>query len=141
MKILTKQLMAERKIGTGMAAILAPLLAACGPEAGAQQVTQADRPGPIQVAAVTTETRARTMDECRALADKTEKIACMTEARDALRAENAAMTQQREENAETIAMKRDVLETEQEANEQRRTTVAVLTNILEESGVREDREQ
>jgi len=96
--------MAERKIGTGTALALAgSLLAACGPEAGAQQVTQADRPEPVQVAAVTAETRSRTMAECRALADRTEKIICMTEARDALRAENAAKRLELAEDAETIA--------------------------------------
>lgn len=110
--------MAERKIGIGTALVLAgSLLAACGPEAGAQQATQVDRPEPIQVAAVRAETRTRTMAECRTLADRTEKIACMTEVRDALRAENAAID--------------TAIETEREANEQRRTTVEGLTRGVE----------
>ena len=124
MRLLIKQFMAERKIGTGMAAILVPLLAACGPEAGAQQATQADRPEPIQVAAVTAETRSRTMAECRALADRTEKIACMTEARDALRAENAAKRVEFAEDSETIAANDTAIQ-------ERLTTVEGLTKGLE----------
>ena len=49
------------------------------------------------------ETETPTMAECRVMAERPEKIACMTKAHDAIRAENAALDQERAEQAETTA--------------------------------------
>lgn len=90
----------EQKIGAGAVLLLAgSLLVACGSEAGAHQTT-AGSLEPAQ-AAVTTEPRILTMAECRALADRDEKISCMTAARDALRAENSDLERELEAERET----------------------------------------
>lgn len=109
-----------------LAAALAVGLAACtSPEAGAEDRQAGTRAELVQVAAVTTavaDTKVRTMRECRILASKAEKITCMTEVR-------AATQAGKTERAAEIAALDAAIETEQENNELRRTTVEVLSNI------------
>jgi len=87
-------------------------LAGCS-EANAEDNTQAE----TQKVAAVVETTKVTRDQCIALATKAEKIECMKKLKAQRLAEITAIDKQ--------------TETEQQANEERRTTVEGLTNEVE----------
>jgi len=110
---------------TVMSAMAGLALAGCN-EAQAND----NAPAEVQKVAAVVEATKVTRDQCIALATKAEKIECMKKLKAQRRAEIAAKVDLREENAETIAAKTDVLETEKEANEERRTTIEGLSKVV-----------
>jgi len=114
------------KFRQGVMAVAAGLaLTGCN-EARADDNTQAE----VQKVAAVVETTKVTRDQCIALATKAEKIECMKRLKAQRRAEIAAKVDLRDENAETIATRTEILETEKEANENRRTTVEGLSKVV-----------
>ena len=110
-------------------------LALAGCEAGATDQKTAETAEFTKLAAVV-ETADDIKKRCRALsheteAQKTVKKACYAELSAMRKAEIAAKTAQREENAETIA-------TNEEANEQRRTRNKGLIKQIAEKAAQED---
>jgi len=110
------------KFRQGVMAVAAGLaLTGCN-EARAEDNTQAE----VQKVAAVVETTKVTRDQCIALATKAEKIECMKQLKAQRRAEIAAKVELREDNAETIVVKQETLETERDANLERHTRNDVL---------------
>jgi len=114
------------KLRQGVMAVAAGLALAGCSEANAEDNTQAE----IQKVAAVVETTKVTRDQCIALATKAEKIGCMKTLKAQRVAEIAALDTGLERDSETIAQIDTATETEQDANEQRRTTVDVLVKEI-----------
>lgn len=108
----------------GPLAAAALLLAACS-EAGAQS-QETPQPEAVQVAALTSKTKTRTMAECRVLADRTKKRACMIAAQDAQQALRDA------QHATELAAVDRKIETERETGRELDTTNDVLSSEIDQ---------
>ena len=85
----------------------------------------------MQKVAAVVETTNVTRDQCIALATKAEKIECMKQLKAQRRAEIAALDTGLEQDAEAIATRTDILETEKAEGEKLDTTIEGLTNEVE----------